>query len=331
MAARTIDRPLRPLFPEGFRNDVQIVATVLSSDQDNSPEIAAMIGASAALTISDIPFHGPIGGVRVGYVDGEFLINPTLEQQEASKLDLIVAGTRDAIMMVEAGASELSEQEMLDAIFYGHEAIKKIIAFQDELRLLAGKPKLEVEVFQLDEEIAAEVEAYATSPMLAAIRTEDKLARQDAIDQVSAETRAHFLELWGEELYAEREKHLELTLERLVKEEVRRLIAEEAVRPDGRALDEIRPVSCEVGVLPRTHGSGLFTRVNQVYCIPGAASDEQLDGLGEVESKRYAPTTSHSVEFGLCGGRRDRRAWRTALLLSSNETFSTPFVSSQKS
>ena len=204
LAARTIDRPLRPLFPEGFRNDVQIVATVLSSDQDNSPEIAAMIGASAALTISDIPFHGPIGGVRVGYVDGEFLINPTLEQQEASKLDLIVAGTRDAIMMVEAGASELSEQEMLDAIFYGHEAIKKIIAFQDELRLLAGKPKLEVEVFQLDEEIAAEVEAYATSPMLAAIRTEDKLARQDAIDQVSAETRAHFLELWGEELYAER-------------------------------------------------------------------------------------------------------------------------------
>ncbi len=291
LAARTIDRPLRPLFPEGFRNDVQIVATVLSSDQDNSPEIAAMIGASAALTISDIPFHGPIGGVRVGYVDGEFLINPTLEQQEASKLDLIVAGTRDAIMMVEAGASELSEQEMLDAIFYGHEAIKKIIAFQDELRLLAGKPKLEVEVFQLDEEIAAEVEAYATSPMLAAIRTEDKLARQDAIDQVSAETRAHFLELWGEELYAEREKHLELTLERLVKEEVRRLIAEEAVRPDGRALDEIRPVSCEVGVLPRTHGSGLFTRgQTQVLTVAtlGAASDEQiLDGLGEVESKRY--------------------------------------------
>lgn len=291
LAARTIDRPLRPLFPEGFRNDVQIVATVLSSDQDNSPEIAAMIGASAALTISDIPFHGPIGGVRVGYVDGEFLINPTLEQQEASKLDLIVAGTRDAIMMVEAGANELSEQEMLDAIFYGHEAIKKIIAFQDELRLLAGKPKLEVEVFQLDEEIAAEVEAYATSPMLAAIRTEDKLARQDAIDQVSAETRAHFLELWGEELYAEREKHLELTLERLVKEEVRRLIAEEAVRPDGRALDEIRPVSCEVGVLPRTHGSGLFTRgQTQVLTVAtlGAASDEQiLDGLGEVESKRY--------------------------------------------
>ena len=247
-------------------------------------------------------------------MDGEFLINPTLEQQEASKLDLIVAGTRDAIMMVEAGASELSEQEMLDAIFYGHEAIKKIIAFQDELRLLAGKPKLEVEVFQLDEEIAAEVEAYATSPMLAAIRTEDKLARQDAIDQVSAETRAHFLELWGEELYAEREKHVELTLEKLVQKEVRRLIAEEAVRPDGRALDEIRPVSCEVGVLPRTHGSGLFTRgQTQVLTVAtlGAASDEQiLDGLGEVESKRYMHHYNfppYSVgKFGPCGsGRRE--------------------------
>jgi polyribonucleotide nucleotidyltransferase len=291
LAARSIDRPLRPLFPEGFRNDVQVVATVLSSDQDNSPEIAAMIGASVALTISDIPFGGPVAAVRVGYVNQEYIINPTAQQQEAGQLNLIVAGTRDAIMMVEAGANELSEEVMLDAILRGHEEIKKIIDFQDKLQQEVGKPKIQVKVFELDGQIAQEVENYAAGPMLTAIRTEDKLARQDAIDQVSKEARAHFLELWGKELYAEREKHVDLTLEKLVKDEVRRLIVKESVRPDGRALDEIRPISCEVGVLPRTHGSGLFTRgQTQVLTVAtlGAASDEQiLDGLGEVESKRY--------------------------------------------
>jgi polyribonucleotide nucleotidyltransferase len=291
LAARTIDRPLRPLFPEGFRNDVQVVATVLSSDQNNSPEIAAMIGASCALTISDIPFQGPVGAVTVGYVDGQYVINPTLEQQEQSQLNLIVAGTRDAIMMVEAGANELSEEVMLDAILQGHDEIKRIIQFQDALREKVGKEKVEVNVFQLDPEIEAEVRGYAADNMLSAIRTEDKLQREAAIDQVSAEVRAHFLELWGEELYLEREKHVDLTLEQLVKDEVRRLITQDSIRPDGRGLDEIRPISCEAGVLPRTHGSGLFTRgQTQVLTVAtlGAAGDEQiLDGLGEVESKRY--------------------------------------------
>ena len=291
LAARSIDRPLRPLFPDGFRNDVQVVATVLSSDQDNSPEIAAMIGASSALTISQIPFEGPVGAVRMAYVNGEYIINPTVQEQEQSKLNLVVAGTKDAIMMVEAEVNELSEEVVLDAILTAHEEIKKITQFQDSLREKVGQEKVQVNVFQLDPQIQAEVRDFAVEKMVAAIQTVDKLAREDAIDEVSAQVRAHFQELWGEEKYIAQEKHLDLTLEQLVKDEVRRLIAQEAIRPDGRALDEIRPIKCEVGVLPRTHGSGLFTRgQTQVLTVAtlGAAGDEQvLDGLGEAESKRY--------------------------------------------
>lgn len=291
LAARTIDRPLRPLFPEGFRNDVQIVATVLSVDQDHSPEIAAMIGASAALTISPIPFEGPIGAVQVSYLNGEYIINPTAAEQEDSDLNLIVAGTEDAIMMVEAGAHELSEEIVLDGILRGHDEIKRIVAFQRELQQKVGKEKTEVAVAELDREIVEQVTAFAAEKMLAAIRTEEKLAREAAIEDVEAEVAAHFLALWGEEEYQAKAKDVAGTLENLVREEVRRLIAQDQVRPDGRGVDEIRPISCEVGVLPRTHGSGLFTRgQTQVLTVGtlGAASDEQiLDGLGEEESKRY--------------------------------------------
>lgn len=286
LSARLIDRPLRPLFPKGFRNDVHIVATVMSVDQDNAPDITAMIGASAALMVSDIPFQGPIGAVVVGRVDGEFVINPTRVQLEKTEMYVTVAGTKDAVMMVEAGANEVPEDVILEGIMYGHEVIKGLVDFQEEIRQAIGKPKREVPLYQIDPEIEMAVREYATDKLNSVIRTADKLLREELIQGVKTETLEHF-----SETYPDQQKQIKDVLEKIIKEIVRRMITIERIRPDGRQLDEIRPISVEVGVLPRTHGSGLFTRgQTQVLtvCTLGAVGDEQiLDGLGIEESKRY--------------------------------------------
>lgn len=290
LASRLIDRPIRPLFHEGFRNEVQVVDLVLSVDQDCAPEIAAMIGTSAALTLSDIPFDGPIAGVIVGRVDDQFIINPTVEQAEKSDMHLVVAGTKDAIVMVEAGAKEVPEEVMLEAIMFGHEEIKRLVAWQEEMQKEAGKPKMEVVLHTVPEETEQQVRSYATEKLKAAIRTEEKLAREDAIEAVQQETRDYFLEQ-NPELTEEELHDIDEVLHKIVKEEVRSAILNEGIRPDGRALDEIRPISCEVGILPRTHGSGLFTRGQTQalsICTLGALGDVQiLDGLELEESKRF--------------------------------------------
>ena len=286
LTSRLIDRPIRPLFPKGFRNDVQVIATVLSVDRNNSPEIAAMIGSSAALSISSIPFDGPTGSVEVGLVDGQFVLNPNIEQKERSDLSLIVSGTRDAVMMVEAGANEVSEEVMLEAIMFGHEEVKKIVAFIEDITSKVGKGKMEVELAQIDPELEREVREYATSRLVDAILTPEKLERNANIDKVKEETLQYF-----EEKYPEAEAEISEVLYNITKEEVRRLILEEGKRPDDRTPEEIRPIACEVGLLPRTHGSGLFTRgQTQALTIAtlGAMGDVQiLDGLGLEEFKRY--------------------------------------------
>lgn len=291
LASRLIDRPIRPLFDEGFRHEVQVVTTVMSVDQDCSSEIAALIGASAALSISDIPFRGPIGGVIVGRVDGEFVINPTVAQQDQSDLHLVVAGTKDGINMVEAGSAQIPEEIILEAILLGHEVIKKIVAFQEEIVAQVGKPKMEVELYQVDEQIEKRVRELATESLLAAVQVTEKQARQDAIDEVKKQVLEQMAEELDEEVYLENEKEINVVLDKIVKEEVRRLIVEEGKRPDGRNPEEIRPLSSEIGILPRTHGSGLFRRgQTQVLstCTLGALGDVQiLDGLDLEESKRF--------------------------------------------
>ena len=291
LAARMIDRPLRPLFPEGFRNDVQVVCTVMSVDNENPADIAAMIGASAALSISDIPFEGPIGGVRIGRLKGEFVINPSSEELAESDLNLVVAGTKDAIMMVEAGADEVSEEVMLDAIMYGHEVIKEIVAWQEQMMAEVGKEKLEVTLHQPDPAVAQWVQSNGADKLAAAVDEADKLTRQDAIDAAKEEIAARFVAEFGEETAAEKAGDLASILDDIVKEEVRRMITVDHRRPDGRGLDEIRPITCEVGLLPRAHGSGLFTRgQTQVLtaCALGVKSDAQvLDDLGDEDHKRY--------------------------------------------
>ncbi len=291
LASRLIDRPIRPLFDEGFRHEVQVITTVMSVDQDCSTEIAAMIGASAALSISDIPFAGPIGGVIVGRVDGQFVINPTVEQMEKSDLHLVVAGTKEGINMVEAGSEEVPEDVILEAILFGHEKIKELVAFQEEIVAQVGLPKMEIELYQVDEDIDRRVRQLASADLLKAVQVVEKQARQDAIDQVKAEVAEQMLNELGEEAYAEKEKEIHFVLDKIVKEEVRRLILEEGIRPDGRKADEIRPLSSEIGILPRTHGSGLFKRgQTQVLsvCTLGALGDVQiLDGLDLEESKRF--------------------------------------------
>lgn len=286
LASRLIDRPIRPLFAEGFRNEVHIINTVLSVDQNCSPEMAAMIGSSLALMISDIPFQGPIAGVQVGRVDGKFIINPTLEQAEKSDIDLAVAGTKYGVNMVEAGAKEVPEEVMLEAILFGHEEIKRLIAFQEAIVKEVGKEKMEVTLYEVDEEVREAVYAYAKENMLKAIQTEEKQARQEAMDKVKEDTLAHF-----EEQFADKLDMVNEVLDQIIREEVRRLITQEKIRPDGRKLDEIRPISAEISLLPRTHGSGLFTRgQTQVLsvCTLGALGDVQiLDGLGVEESKRF--------------------------------------------
>ena len=286
LCARLIDRPIRPLFNKGFRNDVQIVATVMSVEQDNPPEIAAMIGASCALCVSDIPFNGPIAGVRVGRVDGKFVINPTVEQRKVSDLNLTVAGSHDAVMMVEAGANELPEDVVLEAILFGHKEIQRIVEFQRDIMAACGKEKREMKLFEIPEALEKGIREYAAERLDKAVRNPDKLQRDEDIAVVNADTMEHFLVE-----YPDNAKEIAQVLHDVEKDIVRHMITHEKIRPDGRALDEVRPVSCEVGILPRAHGSGLFTRgQTQILTVTtlGSLSDEQvLDGLGTEKSKRY--------------------------------------------
>ena len=283
---RLIDRPLRPLFPKGFYNDIQVIATVLSVDQDVQPDILAMLGSSIALSISEAPFMGPTGAVAVGMVDGKYIINPNSEQRAKSRLTLTVAGTRDAVMMVEAGACELTEQEMLDAILYAHEEIKKIVAFIEDIQAQVGKPKMEVNIYQPDPAFAEEVRSYARDKVEWSLDTFDRYEREDRSSQVKEETVAHFAEA-----YPDSEKDVDSILYTLTKEIVRDKIINRHIRPDGRKQDEIRPIWCETGILPRTHGSAVFTRgQTQVMTIAtlGCMGDGQtLDGIGEEDFKRY--------------------------------------------
>ena len=286
LCARLIDRPIRPLFPKGYRNDVQIVATVLSVEPDNAPELAGMIGASCALSVSDIPFDGPIAGVRVGRVDGAFVINPTAAQREVSTLNLTVAGSANAVMMVEAGASELPEEVVLDAILFGHKEIQRIVAFEQEIQAACGKPKSEARLFQVPEALAEALDAAARPLLDEAVRNPDKLDRDAHIAAIAADMMEKFLPE-----YPEMEKEIAMAFHDLEKSVVRRMITREKIRPDGRGLEEVRPVSCEVGLLPRPHGSALFTRgQTQVLSVTtlGALSDEQvIDGLGPETTKHY--------------------------------------------
>ncbi len=291
LCSRLIDRPIRPLFPKGYRNDVQVVATVLSVDMDNTPDVLAMVGASAALHLSQIPFMGPIAGVVVGLVDGEFIINPNQEQEEKSIMHLTVAGTADAVMMVEAGAQEVPEMTILDAIMFGHEEIKKIVAAIEEFRAEAlelelAKEKVMPELKVIPEEIEAAVKEYAYENLLEAIRIKEKHARDAAAEAVKEEAVEHLLEQ-----FPEQEDDLRAALDGLMKYIVRRLITVDKIRPDGREMTEVRPITCEVDILPRPHGSALFTR-GQTQILStvtlGAAREEQiLDGLDNESSKRY--------------------------------------------
>lgn len=286
LTSRLIDRPIRPLFPKGFRNDVQVVATVLSVDQDCTPDIVAMIGSSVALSISDIPFNGPTGSVSVGLVDGAFVINPTAEQREKSSLHLVVSGTKDAIMMVEAGAEEIPDELMLEAILFAHKEIKKVVEFIETIVAEVGKEKIEVTLFEINADVEKAVREFATDKMKEAVKTVEKLERMEKMDAVKEATFENF-----EDIVEEFGQDIEETLHAIIKEQVRKLIVHENVRPDNRKPDEIRPIWCDNGFIPRAHGSGLFTRgQTQVMSIAtlGALGDVQiLDGLDEEESKRY--------------------------------------------
>ena len=292
LAARLIDRPIRPMFDENLRNEIQVINTVLSVDQDNSPEITALFGSSLCLGISNIPFDGPVAGVIVGRVNGKFVINPTAAEVEVSDLNLTVAGTKDAICMVEAGASELSEEVMLDALMFAHENIKKLCEFEQSIIAEIGVPKIELEKAEIDPELTAAVKEYATKDMLAAIQIKDKLEKYAKIDEVKEKTIEHFKEIYSED--AELDKKMATVAKVLVMieaGEVRRLITEEHIRPDGRRMDEIRELHAEVDLLARTHGSALFSRgETQVLATTtlGAIGEHQiLDGLGIEDSKRF--------------------------------------------
>ena len=291
LTSRAIDRPLRPLFPKDFRNDVCVVATVLSVEPDNSPEVAAMIGASAALSISDIPFGGPTAAVAVGYVDNQIVINPTLEQREKTRLTLTVAGTKEKIAMIEAGADEIPDDTMLEAIKQAHVEIKKLCDFIQSMKDEIGKPKFEYKSFEVDHDVYAEIEEKYAERMYQDVQAVDKEVRDAAMDKLLEDVKAYFVEKYGEEVAEEKATDIADSLYKLEKKSVRKMILEEQKRPDGRAIDEIRPLSCEVGLLPRVHGSALFTRgQTQVMSVVtlGMASEEQaLDGIDEESSKRY--------------------------------------------
>ncbi len=302
LVSRLIDRPIRPLFADGFRNEVQVVNTVLSSDPDCTPEMAAMLGSSIALMVSDIPFEGPIAGVVVGRVDGQLVINPTPAQMEKTDINLTVAGTHKAINMVEAGANFVTEDDMWEALKFGHAEIQRLCEFQEEIVAACGKEKVEVELFEVNKEINAEVKAYAEERLVQAIRIEDKLERYAAIDAINEETLAHFdekvfikevgdIKVIDTEQKALYLKHVQYTLDEILHNEVRRLISVDKIRPDGRQTDEIRPLSSRVDVLPRVHGSALFTR-GQTQSLGtvtlGSLVDSQIiDGLGEESNKRF--------------------------------------------
>jgi len=284
--ARLIDRPIRPLFDKRCRNDIHVMATVLSVDYDNAPELCGMLGASASLGISDIPWDGPIAGVRVGRIDGQFVINPTQEQLKVSTLNITVAGSETAILMVEGGAQEAPEEDVLDAIMFGHETIKELVAFQKKIIEEVGKPKRTLIFPEIPEEIKSAIYAYAERPLKEAIFNPDKLTREAHMEEVRKEAEAHF-----KEIYPENGSDIAECLNHLTKEIVRHMISVDKIRPDGRALDEIRPISCEVGLLPRVHGSALFTRgQTQALTITTLApmSETQIiDDLTQETEKRY--------------------------------------------
>jgi len=293
LISRMIDRPLRPLFAEGFRNEVQVVNTVLSVDYDRTPEMTAMIGASLALCVSDIPFNGPVAGVQVGRVDGEYIINPTLEELGKSDINLIVAGTKDAINMVEAGAKEVSEEAMLEAMMFGHEFIKMLCDFQLDIAAKTGKPKMEIKLYEVPAALNAEVRAMAQTRFEEAVRIHDKLERYGKIDEIEVELLADFeARTYASE--AEKAKTIKQVREvdhTIIADEVRRLISVEKIRPDGRAISELRPLNSQIDLLPRAHGSAMFTRgETQVIsiCTLGPLGDNQIiDDLTEVEYKRF--------------------------------------------
>jgi polyribonucleotide nucleotidyltransferase len=291
LTSRAIDRPLRPLFPKDFRNDTCVVATVLSVDPDNSSEVCAMIGASAALSISDIPFGGPTAAVAVGYVDNQIVINPTLEQREKSRLTLTVAGTLEKITMIEAGADEIPNDTMLEAIKTAHEEIKKICNFISDIKAEIGKPKFEYKSFATDPEVYNEIVANFKDRMYQDVQATDKTVRDANIEKITEDITAYFVEKYGEESAEEKKTDIADSVHDLEKACVREMILEEHKRPDGRKIDEIRPLSCEVGVLPRVHGSAIFTRgQTQVMSIVTLGTNneaQELDGLDEEESKRY--------------------------------------------
>ena len=293
LTARMIDRPIRPLFAEGFRNEVQVVNTVLSVDQDCSAEMSAMFGASLALCISDIPFNGPIAGVKVGRVNGELICNPSVEQAALSDIDLTVAGTKQALNMVEAGAKEVSEEDMLAALMFGHEQIKKLCAFQEEIVAACGKAKREVPLYKVDEELDQEVRNAFETKIREAVSIKEKLERYGKIDELTEEA-VQMIEAKEYASEADKNKAVKETKEicrSIEADEVRRLIIEDKVRPDGRAIDEIRPLNSQVDLLPRVHGSALFTRgETQVLSTTtlGAINENQIiDDLTEVETKRF--------------------------------------------
>lgn len=293
LTSRLMDRPLRPLFPKGFRNDVSVVAVAMSVDHDCSPEVAAMIGSSVALATSDIPWDGPTGSVKVGRVDGELIINPTYEQRMKSDIDLTVAGTKEAIMMVEAGANEVSESDMLDAIMFAHEEIKQLCVFIEEIANEVGKEKMEYVVFKADDDVDEAVRAYATDKMIEAIKTFDKLERLENMDKVETETHEHFAEI-----FEDRDKEVGEVLYAIKKEQVRSMILDEGVRPDNRKLNEIRPLFSETGFLPRAHGTGLFKRgQTQVLSVATLAPLSEAQDLDSIDIDRTTKRYMHQYNF----------------------------------
>ncbi|EOA8316401.1 polyribonucleotide nucleotidyltransferase [Enterococcus faecium] len=292
LTARLIDRPIRPMFAEGFRNEVQVTNIVMSVETDCSPAMAAMLGSSLALSISDIPFDGPIAGVEVGRVNGEYVLNPTVEQAEQTDIELTVAGTKQAINMVESGAKEVSEEDMLGALLFGFDAIKELVAFQEEIVQAVGKEKMEVTLLQVDEVLKKEIFDASYATMKAAVMTEEKLAREENIEQVKLDIREAYAEKFaGHEDEDHLLKEVKQITEDLEKDVVRELITIDKIRPDGRKLDEIRPLSSEVSLLPRVHGSGLFTRGQTQAlsaCTLAPLGEHQIiDGLGVEVSKRF--------------------------------------------
>ena len=292
LVSRLIDRPIRPLFAEGFRNEVQVVNMVMCANPDYSAPMSAMLGSSVALCISDIPFEGPIAGVVVGRINGEYILNPTTEQLELCDINLTVAGTKDAINMVEAGAKQVSEDDMLEALMFGHDEIKRLVAFQEEIIKSVGKEKMEVSLFAIPEDVRNAVEGYCKEELVAAISIHEKLARQDACDEITERTKAHFEELWADDKELEKKMgYVSMLLEEITAMEVRRLITVDKIRPDGRKVDEIRPLSSRVDIFERTHGSSLFTR-GQTQALSvvtlGSMNEFQIiDGLGVEEGKRF--------------------------------------------